>query len=182
MTGVEGLGLTVSVSFAQPLQSTFRASALTSSSAGSRADRGNDDAGGGAVSATISAAGQLLGNLHHLLNQDPTQFQQVLTQIAGQLQGAAQPVGPNGPTKAPAASGVSGAATGSAGATPATDPSSPSASSPGPAPSFVPVSTPASSTSAVTATTTSSAAAGSSGSTTTATPAQGQSELSQLMS
>src|SRR2546423_7191972 len=107
MTGVEGLGLTVSVSFAQPLQSTFRASALTSSSAGSRADRGNDDDGGGAVSATISAAGQLLGNLQQLLNQDPTQFQQVLTQIAGQLQGAAQPAGPNGPSQAAASNSVS---------------------------------------------------------------------------
>ena len=43
MTGVEGLGIAASATFAQPLQSTFRASALRSSSAGEEAGRRNDD-------------------------------------------------------------------------------------------------------------------------------------------
>jgi hypothetical protein len=42
------------------------------------------------TSASISGAGQLLSNLEQLQTQDPTQFTQVVSQIASQLQTAAQ--------------------------------------------------------------------------------------------
>jgi hypothetical protein len=42
------------------------------------------------ASAAISGPGELLSNLQQLQAQDPTKFQQVVSQIAGQLQTAAQ--------------------------------------------------------------------------------------------
>jgi hypothetical protein len=185
MTGVEGSRLAVRTSFAQPLQSTSRASALGSLPA-ERSGRGKDDDGGNAVSASISAVGQLVGNLQELFNQDPTRFQQLVTQIAGQRRGASQPEASNG-TQAAAAPNSGSAASSSSAAPPpavAVPPSTSTinpVSSGNPAGPITPVSTPASPTSAVTATPAGSAAAGSTSSTTTATPAQEQSELSQLL-
>ena len=47
----------------------------------------------GQVSATISGPGQLFSELQQLQAQDPNKFQQVASQIAGQLQSAAQQQG-----------------------------------------------------------------------------------------
>jgi hypothetical protein len=51
------------------------------------------DPDGDGSSATISPLGQLLGNLQKLQAQNPTTFQQVVSQIANQLQTAAQQQG-----------------------------------------------------------------------------------------
>ena len=82
MSGGEGLGSAASAYFAQQLSGVNgAASSLT----------GGEGGGGVApTSASISGPGQLLSNLQQLQAQDPTKFQQVVSQIATQLQSAAQ--------------------------------------------------------------------------------------------
>ena len=84
MSGGEGLGGAASAYFAQQSRGVNGTSALNSLTGGE---------GGGGVAqspATISGPGQLLSNLQQLQTQDPTKFQQAVSQIAGQLQTAAQ--------------------------------------------------------------------------------------------
>lgn len=57
------------------------------------ADASGSTAGTGQDSASISGPGQLYGNLQKLLAKDPDKFKQVVTQIANQLQSAAQQEG-----------------------------------------------------------------------------------------
>jgi hypothetical protein len=52
-----------------------------------------NDPDGGSDSQRISGAGQLFSKLQQLQQQDPTKFKQVLTQIASELQTAAQQQG-----------------------------------------------------------------------------------------
>jgi hypothetical protein len=82
MSGGDGLSSAASAYFAQQLP------AVNGSTSGLTGAEG----GGGIapISTTISGPGQLLGNLQQLQAQDPTKFQQVVSQIATQLQSAAQ--------------------------------------------------------------------------------------------
>jgi hypothetical protein len=82
MSGGEGLSSAASAYFAQQLSGVNgAASTLT----------GGEGGGGVAPTSTsISGPGQLLSNLQQLQAQDPTKFQQVVSQIATQLQSAAQ--------------------------------------------------------------------------------------------
>jgi hypothetical protein len=84
LSGGEGLGSASSAYFAQPTQNVNGLTAASSLTGG--------EGGGGVAksSATISGPGQLLSNLQQLQAQNPTNFQQVVSQIASQLQAAAQ--------------------------------------------------------------------------------------------
>jgi hypothetical protein len=80
LSGGDGLG-GVNGPYFQQLQGV---NGLTSS---------NSSAGGGGAgqsSVTISGPGQLLSDLQQLQTQNPAEFQQVVSQIASQLQSAAQ--------------------------------------------------------------------------------------------
>jgi hypothetical protein len=71
--------------FTQPTQNSSGISGAANASSNSGA--------GGQVSANISGPGQLFSELQQLQAQDPTKFQQVVSQIANQLQSAAQQQG-----------------------------------------------------------------------------------------
>jgi hypothetical protein len=87
MTGAEGLGSAASSYFAQESRSI---SALQVPKGFS----GGEGVGGtGQSSAQISSAGQLFSQLQQLQAQNPTAFTQVTSQIAQQLQSAAQQQG-----------------------------------------------------------------------------------------
>jgi hypothetical protein len=83
VTGGEGLGSTANIFLTQQqgLNNFTPSSSLT----------GGEGAGGSNQSTvTISPPGQLLSDLQQLQAQNPAQFTQVVSQIAGQLQAAAQ--------------------------------------------------------------------------------------------
>jgi hypothetical protein len=84
MSGGDGVGNAASLYFAQQLQTTNVSNAPSGLPGGASAP------GSTSSSAIISGPGQLLSNLQELQTQDPTKFQQVTSQIAGQLQTAAQ--------------------------------------------------------------------------------------------
>jgi hypothetical protein len=84
LSGGEGLGSASGAYFAQQAQGIKGLGAVSGLT-------GGEGAGGAAQSsATISGAAQLLSNLQQLQTEDPTKFQQVVSQIVGQLQAAAQ--------------------------------------------------------------------------------------------
>ncbi|HLJ93761.1 MAG TPA: hypothetical protein VKU02_11285 [Gemmataceae bacterium] len=87
MTGAAGLASVAGLSFAQPTQF------LGAKKASQGLAGGEDGSGRGSSSASISGVGQLLGSLQQLQAQNPSQFQQVVAQIANQLQTAAQQQG-----------------------------------------------------------------------------------------
>jgi hypothetical protein len=69
----------------------------TSASGASAASNGSSSAAGtGGVTASLSGPGQLLSALQQLQTQDPSQFSQVVGQIATQVQAAAQQQGQSG--------------------------------------------------------------------------------------
>jgi hypothetical protein len=82
LSGGEGLGNASSLYFSQLGQAGSRRSSVGSLTGG--------EGGVSQSSATISGPGQLLSNLQQLQTQDPTKFQQVVSDIAGQLQAASQ--------------------------------------------------------------------------------------------
>jgi hypothetical protein len=82
MTGGEGLSSAASSYFASQAQGVNGLSSLSSLTGG--------EGGGSQSSTAISGPGQLLSNLQQLQTSDPTTFQQVVTQIASQLQSASQ--------------------------------------------------------------------------------------------
>jgi hypothetical protein len=84
MSGGESLVGANSAYLAQQLQGVNATTTLSSLTSGTGA--------GSQSSATISGPGQLLSNLQQLQAQDPTKFQQVVAQIANQLQSAAQQI------------------------------------------------------------------------------------------
>jgi hypothetical protein len=84
LSGGEGLSSASSLYFSQLSRAGSAGSSVSSLTGGE---------GGGAVSqtsASISGPGQLLSNLQQLQTQDPTKFQQVVSDIASQLQAASQ--------------------------------------------------------------------------------------------
>jgi hypothetical protein len=89
MTGAEGLGASASTYFVQ------QSSSITPLQVSGGYSGGEGAGGTGASSATISPAGQLLSQLQQLQSANPTQFQQVTSQIANGLQDAAQQQGGN---------------------------------------------------------------------------------------
>lgn len=103
MTGAEGIGSGAAAFFAS------RAT-LTQSLGAARGHTGGEGAGGltggegaghrDADSASISGVGQLLSALQQLRSQSPTKFTQTVSQIASQLQDAAQQQGQTGQGKA----------------------------------------------------------------------------------
>jgi hypothetical protein len=80
-----GVGSASSLYYPQQTRGINGLTALASSA-------GGQGGGGGFAqsSANISGPGQLLSNLQQLQTQNPTQFQQLVSQIANQLQTAAQ--------------------------------------------------------------------------------------------
>ncbi len=78
-----------SLYYAQQLQQT---QGVNSSAAASGLTGVSGASSAGQSSASISGPGQLLSNLQQLQTQNPTQFQQVVSNIAGQLQTASQQV------------------------------------------------------------------------------------------
>jgi len=90
MTGAEGLGSAASLYFAQQAQAASPLQALQSFSGGEGAGGVTGGEGAGQNSASISGLGQLFSNLQQLQAQDPSQFTQVVSQVAGALQSAAQ--------------------------------------------------------------------------------------------
>lgn len=106
MTGAEGIGSAASSYFLQSLQSPANVSGSLSGGEGAGSMSGGE--GAGAVSASISPIGQLLSNLQQLQAQDPTKFQQVVGQIATELQTAAQQqTGNNNSIQQPGQTGTS---------------------------------------------------------------------------
>jgi hypothetical protein len=87
MSGLAGLGSATSINLSQLTQ-------FLSSISGSGILSGSQGAGGaGTVSASISGPGQLYSELQQLQAQNPTEFKQVVSQIASQLEAAAQQQG-----------------------------------------------------------------------------------------
>src|ERR1700683_4273940 len=84
LSGGEGWGSASSLYLAQQIQGVSGLNASTSSTGGA------GGIGGTQSSASISGPGQLLSDLQQLHTQNPTAFQQVVTQIVSQLQAAAQ--------------------------------------------------------------------------------------------
>jgi hypothetical protein len=84
VSSAQGLGSASSVYLTQQLQAITGQTALGSLTAVP------GGAGVAQSSATISGPGQLLSNLQQLQAQNPAKFQQVVSQIASQLQAAAQ--------------------------------------------------------------------------------------------
>jgi hypothetical protein len=84
MSGGDGLGSAASAYFTQQLQGANSLTPLASLTGGG--------GGGGAspISTSISGPGQLFSDLQQLQAQNPAAFQQVTSQIATQLQAAAQ--------------------------------------------------------------------------------------------
>jgi len=95
MTGAEGLGSAASTYFLQPRQTTSAGSGSLSGGEGARGITGGEG-GGPSVSTSISPLGQVVSNLQQIQAQNPTQFQQIVGQIATQLQAAAQQQGQSG--------------------------------------------------------------------------------------
>lgn len=106
MTGAEGISSAASSYFLQSLQSTPKVSGSLSGGEGAGGMSGGE--GAGAVSASISPMGQLVSNLQQLQTQDPTKFQQVVGQIATELQTAAQQSGQTGPSSSTQQPGQAG--------------------------------------------------------------------------
>jgi hypothetical protein len=93
MSGADGINSSANAIYLQSLQPT---TSITQSLFGDN-DAGSITATPSAgVSTSISPMGQLLSNLQELQAQDPTKFQQVVGQIANQLQTAAQQQGATG--------------------------------------------------------------------------------------
>ncbi len=91
LTGGQGIGNAASLAFAQQ-GSTVALAGLASFSGGEGAG-GLSGGEGGQSSASISGPGQLVSELQQLQQQNPTEFQQIVSQIAKQLESAAQQAG-----------------------------------------------------------------------------------------
>ncbi len=93
MTGAEGIGGGAAAYFASLAQSVRSTSSARSLSGGEGAGGLSGGEGGGGNSADISGIGQLLSALQQLQEQNPSQFNQTVSQISSQLQSAAQQQG-----------------------------------------------------------------------------------------
>jgi hypothetical protein len=82
-----GIGSAATLSFAQPTEAASKAGAVQSGGGGVGGT--SEISGKGQNSASISGLGQLLSNLQQVQTQNPGQFPQLVSQIAGALQSAA---------------------------------------------------------------------------------------------
>ncbi|HEV3439584.1 MAG TPA: hypothetical protein VG122_19625 [Gemmata sp.] len=92
MTGIGGLGNASSASATQQAQALNTLELIQALSSANASNGVSSAAGIGLTqsSANISGLGQLFSNLQQLVTQNPTQFTQVVSQIASELQSASQ--------------------------------------------------------------------------------------------
>jgi hypothetical protein len=89
MIGAKGVGSAADLHFAQRAEAASPPGALQPLSADSAVGGVSGAGGRGTSPASISGLGQLLSNLQHAQSQNPSQFPQLVSQIAGALQSAA---------------------------------------------------------------------------------------------
>lgn len=92
MSAASSLNSSASSYYLQSLLALSGAAVSPSAGAGGT----NSTAGASGSTATISGPGQLLSALQQLQTQDPSSFSQIVSQIAGQVQTAAQQQGQTG--------------------------------------------------------------------------------------